>query len=122
MRAISTILRWILLLVGIAMFLLNLKSAAYRAWLAGGPPTPNPEGWLFSAWNYLSWSLAFLSSGIGVFLALGGRPRLIRVGIALLALAIAFWAFPHIREFVAKDACLDAGGKWTGKELRCTYE
>lgn len=122
MRAISTILRWLLLLVGIAMFLLYLKSAAYRAWLAGGPPTPNPEGWLFSAWNYLSWSLAFLSSGIGVFLALGGRPKLIRVGIALLALAIAFWALPHIRGFVAKDACLDAGGKWIGKELRCTYE
>lgn len=104
------------------MFLLYLKSAAYRAWLAGGPPTPNPDGWLFSAWNFLSWSLAFLTGGVGAFLVLRKMPRRSKVGLSFLFLAFVFWAIPHVREFLASDACLDAGGKWIAKELRCAYE
>ena len=49
----KSILRWVLLLTAIIFFFIYLNGAFYRAWLASGPPTDNPEGWLFSAGNYL---------------------------------------------------------------------
>lgn len=120
MRALKIVIRWLSLIAGIVMFALYLNSAAYRAWVAGGPPTPNPEGWLFSAWN--AWSFACLSGGIGAFIAVGKLPALSKVGVAFLLLAVALWLFPFGREFVASDACLDGGGKWSAPELRCLHE
>jgi hypothetical protein len=122
MRALNLVCRWLLLLAGIGMFLLYLNGAAYRAWLSGGPPTSNPEGWLFSAWNFLSWSLAFLSAGMGAFFVLGKWPRRSTFGLSWLVLTLVLWAVPHIREFLASDACLDAGGRWDARKLRCTHE
>ena len=122
MKIGRAIFRWSLLLAAIVLFLIYLNSAAYRAWLAGGPPTPNPEGWLFSAGNYLSWALAFLSAGIGFFLLIGRLPALSKVAVAFLLLSIVLAVVPSAREFLAKDSCLDAGGKWSARELRCAYE
>jgi len=122
MKIGRAIFRWSLLLAGIALCLIYLNSAVYRAWLAGGPPTPNPEGWLFSAGNYLSWALAFLSAGIGLFMLIGRLPALSKVGVAFLVLTGILAVLPSTREFLAKDSCLDAGGKWSTRELRCTYE
>lgn len=122
MKIGRAIFRWSLLLAAIALCLIYLKSAAYRAWLAGGPPTPNPEGWLFSAGNYLSWALAFLSAGIGLFSLIGRLPALSKVAVAFLLLAGVLAVVPSAREFLAKDSCLDAGGKWSALELRCVYE
>jgi len=94
----------------------------YRAWLADGPPTPNPEGCLFSAGNFLSWALAFLSAGVGVFLLIGSLPSLSRAAVVLLILASILGVIPSIREYLASDSCLDAGGKWSALELRCVHE
>jgi hypothetical protein len=122
MKIGRAIFRWSLLLGAIALCLIYLNSAAYRAWLAGGPPTPNPEGWLFSAGNYLSWALAFLSAGIGLFSLIGRLPALSKVAVAFLLLSGILAVVPSAREFLAKDSCLDAGGKWSALELRCAYE
>ncbi len=118
----KTILRWSLLLTGVVFCLIYLNSAFYRAWVAGGPPTDNPEGWLFSAGNYLSWALAFLTSGIGVFALISKLPSLSRVALVFIALSIILGIFPSAREFVASDVCLDSGGKWLSSELRCIHE
>lgn len=122
MVIVKSIVRWSLLLVGIALFLLYLKSAVYRAWLAGGPPTPNHEGWLFSAGNFLSWALAFLGAGIGLFVLVEKLPSISRVAVVLLIIAIIMGIFPSAREFVEADICLDAGGKWSASELRCLHK
>jgi hypothetical protein len=116
------IFRRLLLLAAIALCLIYVNGAVYRAWLAGGPPMPNPEGLLFSAGNYLSWALAFLSAGIGLFLLIGSLPALSKVAFAFLFLSGVLAVTPSVREFVAKDSCLDAGGKWSTRELRCAYE
>ena len=112
MKTAKETVRWFLLLLGIA----------YRAWLAGGPPTPNPEGWLSSASNYLSWSLACLSVGVGVFLLMGRFPWLSKMAIKFLATAMVLAILPAAREFLAVESCLDARGKWLYEELRCVYE
>ncbi|WP_024300014.1 hypothetical protein [Methylomicrobium lacus] len=122
MSIVKITVRWSLLLAGIALFIVYLNSAFYRAWLAGGPPTPNPEGWLFSAGNFLSWALAFLSAGVGVFLLIGSLPSLSRAAVVLLILASILGIIPSIREYLASDSCLDAGGKWSALELRCVHE
>ena len=118
----KVILRWCFLLAGITFFLLYLNNAFYRAWIAGGPPTPNPEGWLFSAGNLLSWSLAFLCAGIGIFLLIGRYPPISRIAALFLVLAGILVIFPSCRTFIATDRCLDDGGKWVPKELRCVFD
>lgn len=122
MSIVKITVRWSLLLAGIALFIVYLNSAFYRVWLAGGPPTPNPEGWLFSAGNFLSWAIAFLSAGVGVFLLIGSLPSLSRAAVVLLILASILGVIPSIREYLASDSCLDAGGKWSALELRCVHE
>ena len=121
MKIMRTVLRWAFLFAGITFFLLYLNSAFYRAWLAGGPPTPNPAGWLFSAGNFLSWALAFLSAGIGMFMIIGKYPPISRTAAMFLVLASILGVFPTFRTFIATDRCLDDGGKWSDNELRCLY-
>ena len=121
MSIVRTVVRWAALILGVGTFLLYLNSAAYRAWVSGGPPSDNPEGWLFSAGNYLAWSFAFLFAGMGLFILIGRVPVVSKVSIVLLVVSAAFGVFPHAREFFVQDSCLDAGGKWEEKELRCVY-
>lgn len=122
MSMVKATLRWGLLLVCIALFLVYLNGAVYRVWAAGGPPTPNPEGWLFSAGNFLARALAFLSAGVGMFLLVGSLPSLNKAAVVFLVLASILGVIPHFREYLASDTCLDAGGKWSAKELRCVHE
>jgi hypothetical protein len=102
-----------------AMVLLN--SALYRAWIAGGPPSDNPEGWLFSAWTSFGCAVSAALIGVGLFLALRKRP-LSKAAIVLLATAVLLAMAPSICEFIATDRCLDGGGKWSNAELRCVHE
>jgi fluoride ion exporter CrcB/FEX len=122
MNSITKIARWPFLFIGIALFFIYLNHAMARAWLSYGPPTENPEGWLFSAGNFLSWSLASLCAGVGLFILLGKLPSISKVAIALIIFAGILGIFPTIRTFVATDRCLDAGGKWSPLELRCQYK
>lgn len=113
MTALRAFSRWIALAGSFGLCLLLLNSALYRAWLAGGPPTDNSQGWLFSSWSNLSWSAAAAFAGIGLFLLLRQPPR-IRPAIVLLGLALVLVTLPWLRELLASDACLDAGGRVLG--------
>jgi len=117
MRDSRKLLRWLFLIAGIAWGLLQLNGAVFAAWVAGGPPTQNPEGWLFVAGNRLAWSGASFLAGIGLFVLLRrGRPAS-PYAVAALVAAVLLTAYPYIREFIASDACLDSGGRWS--DLRC---
>lgn len=113
--------RWVLLLSMISLGFICLNNALYRAWVAGGPPNSNPEGWLFSSFNYFCGAAAFIFGGVGVFLLVGRIPSLHKGAIILLVVAAAFSVTPIVREFVANDRCLDAGGQWSKSELRCVH-
>jgi hypothetical protein len=116
-----TLLRW-LALVSFSVFgLVLLNGAVFRAWIAGGPPNDNHEGWIFSAGNYLAWSLASVLLGIGLFLLLRPGRILARIAVVLLCVSALLAAFPLAREFMATDSCLDSGGEWSQVELRCLH-
>jgi len=102
--------------------LLYLNHAAYRAWLARGPPTENPAGWMVSAGNMLAWSLAFISAAIGTFITIGKLPAINRRAVAFMAAAASLAAVPCIREFISADEYLDTVGIWSSEQLRCLQE
>lgn len=111
------LLRWFLLTAGIVWGCLQLNGAVFAAWVADGPPTPNPEGWLFVAGNRLAWTAASFLAGVSLFVLLRrGRPAS-RYAVAALVAAVLLTAYPYVREFMASDACLDSGGRWS--DLRC---
>jgi hypothetical protein len=122
MRTSRRLARWLALTAGIGWGLLWLNSAAASAWLATGPPNPNPEGRLFSAVTALTFSALYIVLGVAVFVALrpSGTPRKLTLTLFLTVAVLA--VLPSIREFVAKDRCLDAGGQWSHSELRCLHE
>ena len=119
METLREFVRVAALIAGVAYGLLLLNAALFRFWVAGGPPSENPAGWLFSAWSHLSWSGASVLAGIGIFLLLR-RPRTGLGAALVLGLSAALALLPYAREFVAQDACLDGGGSWSEGELRCT--
>ena len=113
------LLRWCLLILGVIWGCLQLNGAVTAAWLAGGPPTPNPEGWLFVAGNRLAWSIASFLAGFSLFFLLRSGRLANRYAVVALVIAVLLTAFPYIREFIASDACLDSGGQWS--DLRCVH-
>ena len=119
MKASRTPFRWFLLIAGITLGLLQLNGAIAAAWLAGGPPTPNPEGWLFVAGNRLAWAAASFLAAFGLFFLLRHVRPIGRYAIAALVVALLLSAFPYFREFVASDACLDSGGRWL--DMHCVH-
>ena len=119
MKAIRTSSRWLLLIAGISWGLLQLNGAAYAAWLSGGPPTPNPEGWLFVAGNRLAWAVAAFLAAFGLFLLLRSKRPVSRYAIAMLVAALLLTAFPYFREYAASGACIDSGGQWS--DLHCIH-
>lgn len=121
MSKATSIVRWVALLGMISPGLIYLNSALCRAWIAGGQPNSNPEDWLFSSFNYLCVAAAFVVGGIGVFLLIGRIPSLHKGSVVLLVIAAVFGITPFVREFVAIDRCLDAGGQWTKSESRCVH-
>ncbi|TNY25236.1 hypothetical protein [Fulvimonas soli] len=119
MRDFRKMLRWILLIAGIVWGLLQLNGAVFAAWVAGGPPSPNPDGWLFVAGSRLAWAAASFLAGAGLFVLLRRDRPANRYAVVALAAAVLLTAFPYIREFIASDACLDSGGRWS--DLRCVH-
>lgn len=89
----------------------------FAAWVAGGPPTPNPESWLFLAGNRLVWAFASFLAAAGMFVLLRRDRPINRYAVAALVTAALLSAYPSVRELIASDACLDSGGQWSG--LRC---
>ena len=121
MPTFRAVFRWVSLLGFIGLGLLYLNGAVFRAWVAGGPPNDNPSGWLFSAGNYLFWSISAILAGVSFFMLLNSARPVSKFAVALLVLALGLAAFPLLREFVAADQCLDNGGQWSETELRCNH-
>lgn len=119
MTRIRNLFRWTLFIAGIVWGFLQLNGAIYAAWLSGGPPTPNPEGWMFLAGNRLGWAVASFLAGLGIFFLFSQNRQIRTIALAILFVAVLIAAFPYLREFMASDACLDSGGKWS--DLRCAY-
>ena len=118
MESMRKVSRLLLLLVGIGLSLVYLNSAVYSAWAAGGPPTDNPEGWMFRAVNHFALALAFLSAGIASFLLLR-RPILRGPGLFVLVISMALALVPTARKLAASHGCSAAGESWSAEELRC---
>ncbi|MBB1089100.1 hypothetical protein H4F99_11475 [Lysobacter sp. SG-8] len=116
MKHILGAIRWLLLFACLIWGALQLNGAVFAAWAAAGPPSANPEGWLFVAGNRLAWAGASFLAGAGLFLLVRERP-IGRFAAGLLIAAFLLVVFPYAREFVATDKCLDSGGRWS--DLRC---
>jgi hypothetical protein len=119
MRDLRKMFRWILLIAGIVSGLLQLNGAVFAAWVAGGTPSTNPDGWLFIAGNRLAWAAASFLAGAGLFVLLRRDRPASRYAVVALAAAVLLTAFPYIREFIVSDACLDSGGRWS--DLQCVH-
>ena len=117
-RAIQ-ISKWVSLLVCVGASLMYLNGALYAVWLAGGPPTSNPQAWLHLSVIRFSISLAALLFGSALFRQLPCFPRPDKVSIFLLVLAALSLAFPHASEFLSIDSCLDLGGRWNYDAYEC---
>lgn len=111
--------RWSILLACIVLGLLQLNGAVQAAWIADGPPVPNPEGWLFLASNRFAWSVGSFLAGMGLFLILRPARPAGKAAVAALVAAVLLMAIPFARESFATHSCLDSGGQWSDAELRC---
>jgi len=113
--------RWGALIIGVALALYFLNSAAFSAWMAGGPPNPYPEGWSLRSKTQLLYSCAALVGGVALFQAAHTFPAIRRVtwaiGVVALLLALAPSAILHARI----DACLDQGGRWSYVANQCEH-
>ena len=108
-----------MLLAFIALAFLYLNSAIYSAWVSGGSPNPYPVGWSRRALGHLSFSLAAVFLGAGLFRGIGRFPSFGRVALVLLAIGVGFVAAPYVGRFVLADSCLDQGGRWSNQTLQC---
>ena len=73
-------------------------------------------------WTDLSWGIAAVLLGIGLFRLIGRLPVIDRTAKYLLVVAVVLGASPFAREFLAVDECLDSGGAWSKEQLRCSHE
>lgn len=112
-------IRWIILLASIVAAAVYLNSAAFSAWVAGGPPNPYPEAWGQRALVHLCMAGTILLAGIAVFRVVGSFPSLGRTTILLFILALLIFGVPYVREFLQSDACLDSGGRWNSGTYQC---
>jgi hypothetical protein len=101
------------------MGLLYLNSAAFSFWVAGGPPNDFPESWIQRGIWHLCIAFALFSVGAAVFFAMPKFPKLSKIGICFLGMAVVLLIVPVAREFLISDACLDSGGSWNKGEFRC---
>ena len=115
-------IRWFVLLAFVCVALLYLNSAAYSAWVSGGPPNPYPIGWSRRALGHLSFSAAALFLGIGLFCVIPTFPKIRHRTLALLAIGLFLIAAPYIGRLVLTDRCLDQGGSWSNQTIQCSNE
>lgn len=113
---------WVLCLGFVGFGLLYLNGALFSAWVAGGPPNPNPLGWERRALGQLSFSLASFILAIGSFKLVTALPAWHRIPVALVLIGIGFAFAPYVGRLVLQDQCLDNGGKWSNLELVCSFK
>lgn len=116
------VLRSCVLIAFVCLALLYLNNALYKLWLAGGPPTPHPIGWLRSAFGYFCFSAASMLLGMGLYRIIPRFKHPDRLGIALATTGLLLFATPFIARFVLVDICLDRGGSWNKLTIQCSDE
>ncbi len=114
-------IRWAFLLGLIASGLLYLNSAAYSAWVAGGPPNDYPHAWEQRALVHFGISISLMASGVMAFISFksdfkwkASQYKYVWLLILLLGLG-----YPKTREWILTDKCLDSGGTWSSQHFDC---
>ena len=115
----KTVARWAVLASAIVVAAFYLNSAAYSAWVSGGPPNNYPDAWAQRALIQLCFSIAVLLGGIVAFRLISSFPKIGRISLVLGSLALIVVGIPYGREFLDSDRCLDSGGRWNGPSYRC---
>lgn len=121
---IRNILRWLILLIFICTGLLYLNSAAFKAWVSGGPPTDYPKLWLHGSLVHFGYSLSLFTTGIMFFISLKAgfvwsKSKFKYVWLMLLLLCLGY---PKIKKWILIDKCLDSGGSWNSEYFECKEE
>jgi hypothetical protein len=119
MNRTRNVVAWLVLGVGIVVAALYLNSAAYSAWVAGGPPNAYPESWAQRALVHLCAAGAFVCGAVAVFRGVRSFPRIGALTISLGLVALLLLGVGEVREFFLVDSCLDRGGSWNHEEFKC---
>ena len=114
------LLSWLALGAGVATALIYLNSAAYSAWISGGPPNDYPEAWAHRSLVHVCYAAAAVLGALAAFRSIRRFPRLGALTVCFGIAALLLLAVGDVREFFAVDACLDRGGSWAYEEFRCT--
>lgn len=114
------LLRIILPIIFLAIAAIYLNSAAYSAWVSGGPPNEYPEAWAYRAMRHFYYGLGFIAIALTIFLALKANAPRIKLKCAIgFIIGIVLFSVPHLKKFIEIDSCLDHGGKWNYSNHRC---
>jgi hypothetical protein len=119
MWLMKNVARWIVLVSAIVVAAFYLNSAAFSAWVSGGPPNDYPEAWAQRALIQLCFSIAVLLGGMVAFRLISSFPKVGRTTFVLGTLALIVVGLPYGREFLDTDRCVDRGGRWNGLSYRC---
>lgn len=113
--------RTVRLVLGVAFVCVGLwilNYSYYSFLIAGGPPTNYPEIWyqegIISGWR----ALAVLTLAVLVQFRCSTLRRS-RVSWGLVFAIVMGLSYPHVREYLLIDSCLDSGGAWNEKHFRC---
>lgn len=113
-------LRIILPIVFVAIAAIYINSAAYSAWVSGGPPNDYPEAWAFRAMRHFYYGIGFIILALTIFLILKANAKRIKTkSIIGFLIALILFSAPHLIKFIDIDYCLDQGGKWNYDHHRC---
>jgi len=118
------IVRWFICLGCIVIGLLYLNGAVGSWWVYWGPPTEYPKAWEQKAVTKFCISISFLFTAAMVFIALKSSFSLKRsvykyVWVLVVVVSVLY---PHLREYVKLDSCLDSGGTWSEEYFECRYK
>jgi hypothetical protein len=116
---LRAVIRWAVLAGFAYLALAYLNSAFYSAWVSGGPPNPHPLGWSRRALVHLSFSLAAVFLGVGLFRATPRLPSLSRSDFAIVAIGVALVVAPYVGRFVLAQSCSLEGGRWSNETIEC---
>ncbi|MBR9871911.1 MAG: hypothetical protein GYB26_12315 [Gammaproteobacteria bacterium] len=113
-RALRVGFTIVLVIAGVWM----LNHSFYAFWLSDGPPNDYPAAWrqqgIISAWSGIAF--LFLSYCFQFRLRKLWASWAVRVaGLSVLA----GLSYPHLREWLLIDQCLDSGGKWLELYFEC---
>ena len=113
------LLRWVSLLLAIAIGVFFLNDAFFSAWVAGGPTAEHKLGWDRRSQGSLVLALACFFAGAFLFRALGRLPKPGRLAWLLAFVALLLALAPFMAREVLIDKCLDSGGRWNRMFIDC---